>query len=302
MVAIRAEMDGAHAQPDKLLGAYLGVATLGMFLWDVLTNLSAEYHLLFKRKIGIPTLVYLWARANAVIGITLITLVFESLLLFFRLRAVYMDRKKVVYGFAVSLVIVTGCSCAIPFVAEAHPIGPTNAYCTATLNLRLAEAMLIVPLANHIAVFFAIAYQLIERSEITLETNRERTSSYASRLRKFFRGKRLRGISRTLVIDGQNYILYVSSSSSALHYADSRDPRRVFLLTTAAATAMMAIGHLPDTYRCVLVAFHAAVENSMNCYLFRSVRAKDTTVITDSTINFRQADSLSMVPQSSSAV
>ena len=81
MVAIHIETDGVQAQPDKLLGSYIAVALLGvstivafvhyfkihtcdkqMFLWDVLTNLSSEYELLLKRKIGFPTLVYLWAR------------------------------------------------------------------------------------------------------------------------------------------------------------------------------------------------------------------------------------------------
>ncbi|KAK7056464.1 hypothetical protein VNI00_003019 [Paramarasmius palmivorus] len=229
MVAIHIETDGVQAQPDTLLGSYIAVALLGMFLWDVLTNLSSEYELLLKRKIGFPTLVYLWARINSIVGLTLIGIAFaapigkycsifiqislaglppfigsESLLLFFRLRAVYMDNKRVVRAFLVSLIVIVGCSLSLPFVGEAHQIGPTNAFCTATLNTKLAEAMLVIPLANHIAVFLAISYRLLPRPDETEARNSEQRTS--SRLKSMFDGERLRGISRTLVIDGQNYI------------------------------------------------------------------------------------------------
>ncbi|KAK7056485.1 hypothetical protein VNI00_003040 [Paramarasmius palmivorus] len=303
----RSETDPTQAQPDELLGSYIAVGTLAIFLWDVLTNLSSEYHLLFnKRKIGFPTIVYLWARVTTLVGLTLTALVFaapigkccsiftqiilagfpsfiasESLLVFFRLRAVYMDRKGVIRAFLVSLIIVVGCSCSLPFVGEAHRIGSTNAYCTATLNTKLAEAMLIIPLINHIAVFLAISYQLMPKSEIS-----DSVKSSESII-KAISGNRLHGLSRTLVIDGQKYIL-------------------VFLITTTLAAVIIAIGDLPDTYRFVLVGLHIAIENSMNSYLFRSVRAKaSSTDVLGSTMNFRHTESddlessaASEVPQS----
>ncbi|EEB90317.1 hypothetical protein MPER_11490 [Moniliophthora perniciosa FA553] len=280
--AIRAESD-VHPLPAELPGAYIAVATMGMFLWDILTNLSSEYQFVLKRRIGWPgwpALVYLWSRANTLAGLIGATLFFaapigrfcsifskailigfppfvasETLVLFFRVRAVYMGRKRVVTAFLISLLITVGCSTLIPFVGEGFQISPENRYCTARMNPALGEAMLIIPLLNHISVFFAISFRLMP-AHIFEESSSKR--GFLSKARVFFRGKHLPSLSKTLLVDGQRYIL-------------------VFILTTIATVVAMAIGHLPDIYRFILVAPHVAVENSMNCYLFRSVRIKVLT-------------------------
>ncbi|KAI3616958.1 hypothetical protein WG66_004368 [Moniliophthora roreri] len=297
--AIRAESD-VHPLPAELPGAYIAVATMGMFLWDILTNLSSEYHFVLKRKIGWPALVYLWSRlnirANTLAGLIGGTLFFaapigrfcsifskailigfppfvasETLLLFFRVRAVYMGRKRVVTAFFISLLITVGCSTLIPFVGEGFQISPENRYCTARMNPALGEAMLIIPLLNHISVFFAISFRLMP-AHIFEESSSKR--GFLSKARVFFRGKHLPSLSKTLLVDGQRYIL-------------------VFILTTIATVVAMAIGHLPDIYRFILVAPHVAIENSMNCYLFRSIRIKALTPdvqVTESTIHFHQTE------------
>jgi hypothetical protein len=73
------------------------------------------------------------------------------------------------------------------------------------MNAALAEAMLIIPLVNHLAVFFAISYRLAPRDETGPGEKRDRTLLY--KVTALFRGKRLRGLTRTLFIDGQRYIL-----------------------------------------------------------------------------------------------
>ncbi|ESK90152.1 hypothetical protein Moror_7774 [Moniliophthora roreri MCA 2997] len=283
----------AESQPAQLAGSYIAVATMGMFLWDVLINLSDEYHFVLKRRITFATIAYLCSRITTLAGLIGATLVLaapigrycpillkailiglpafvasESLLLFFRLRAVYMDRKAVVRAFFISLLIIVGCSTLIPFVGQATQISPENRYCTvAKVNPALGEAMLIVPLVNHIAVFFAISFRLMP-AQIWEESSCKRGS--LSKVKAFFRTRNLPLISRTLVIDGQRYIL-------------------AFILTTIIASVTMAIGSLPDIYRFVLITPHIAIENSMNCYLFRSIREKALTPgaqITESTVHF----------------
>ncbi|KAI3608166.1 hypothetical protein WG66_006534 [Moniliophthora roreri] len=257
--ATRAESD-VHPQRAQLPGSYIAVATMGMFLWDFLTNLSSEYHYILKRRITIPTVVYLWSRANTLTGLIGATLFFaapigrfcsifskailigfppfiasETLLLFFRIRAVYKERKVVVRAFFISVLITVGCSFLIPFVGEGFQISPENRYCTARFNPALAEAMLVIPLLNHIAVFFAISFGLIP-AQIREESSSKR--GFLSKMKVFFRPKNLPSISKTLFVDGQRYIL-------------------VFILTTIFSIATMAIGHLPEIYRSIRIKFLA---------------------------------------------
>ncbi|EEB93790.1 hypothetical protein MPER_07512, partial [Moniliophthora perniciosa FA553] len=162
--AIRTVPD-VHPQPAQLLGSYIAVATMGMFLWDISTNLGNEYHYILKQKIKFPAVVYFWSRANAFAGLIGATLFFaapigrycsifskailigfppfiasETLLLFFRIRAVYKDQEVIVRAFFISLLITVGCSFLIPFVGEGFQISPENRYCTARFNPALSEA------------------------------------------------------------------------------------------------------------------------------------------------------------------
>ncbi|KAK7033655.1 hypothetical protein VNI00_012655 [Paramarasmius palmivorus] len=181
-----------------------------------------------------------------------------------------MDRQGVVIGFFVALLITVGSTTLIPFAGEAYQIGPANPFCTARMNPALAQVMLLVPLPNQLAIFFAISWRLLPR-HILEESSSERT--FPSKLKVVFRGKHLPALSKTLFIDGQRYIL-------------------VFIVTTIITAVTMSIKELPDIYRFILVAPHIAIENSMNSYLFRSVRAALTTnVVTESTIHFRQTES-----------
>ncbi|ESK90828.1 hypothetical protein Moror_16534 [Moniliophthora roreri MCA 2997] len=284
----------SDTSPPYPLGAYIVVGTLGMFLWEILINLGSEYKLLLKRRIGLPTIVYYWARINTFAGLVGAVLFFtvplgrycttiskailigispfvtsETLLLFFRLRAVYWENRRMVIGFFVSFLVVTGCSTLIPFAGAGYRIGPSNPYCTANMNARLAEAMLLIPLLNHIAVFIAISVRLSQLNSIK-DFGSSPRKGLVFQVKAFWRGKHLPLLSKTVLQDGQIYIL-------------------IFILTTIATSIMMAIGRLNVIYRFILIAPHAAIENSMNSYLFRSVRATllPTQDVTTPTLHFR---------------
>ncbi|KAI3608148.1 hypothetical protein WG66_006488, partial [Moniliophthora roreri] len=153
------------AFPPHPIGSYIAVATLGMFLWDVLTNLRSEYRLVLKRRFGLLTVAYVWARVIALmflIGLTIfltfpldracstVSTIFlsllptfvtaESLLLFFRVRAVYLEQRRVVVAFFIFFLIVVASSVSAPFSGAGFPADPTSPYCTALVNTPLSEA------------------------------------------------------------------------------------------------------------------------------------------------------------------
>ena len=132
----------------------------------------------------------------------------ETLLLFFRVRAVFLDSPSVIRFFLVSFLGVTIFSAFIPLSLSGGNIPGTD-YCTIThLNRPLATALLVVPLANHITVFLAVSYRLLESFDINGRA--ENTRIWYSRTPKFCRVPRgFPLLTRTVVNDGQIYILYV---------------------------------------------------------------------------------------------
>ncbi|KAI3608208.1 hypothetical protein WG66_006535 [Moniliophthora roreri] len=253
-----------HPQPAQLPGSYIAVATMGCLDVDYDSGcMTRECCIRAHTFVGLIGATLFFAapigRFCSIFSKAILIgfppfIASETLLLFFRVRAVYIERKVVVRAFFISLLITIGCSFLIPFVGEGFQISPENRYCTARMNPALAEAMLIIPLLNHIAVFFAISFRLMP-NQIWEQSSSKR--GFLVKMKAFFRTKNLPSISKTLVVDGQRYIL-------------------VFILTTIIVAATMATG-LPDIYRFVLVAPHVAIENSMNCYLFRSIRIKALT-------------------------
>ncbi|KAJ8075278.1 hypothetical protein PM082_019614 [Marasmius tenuissimus] len=253
---------------------YIIVSALTAFVWDVSLNLGHDYRLLLsgKTRIGWPTIVYITTRIATFGGLLMSCALFlaqsshcnlilkillggfpvfvasETLLLFFRLRAVYLPDRAVVTWFFISLFVVSACSIAIPFAASSGNI-PGTEYCMiVTMNIPLAIALLLIPLVNHVAVFFAISYQLLGTSRF------ERVGTGRVRIRKFWiLGRHLPILSRTLIQDGQIYIL-------------------TFIVTTLITVITMSIESLPDVFHFILIAPHLVIENCMNGYLFRHVR------------------------------
>ncbi|KAK7031282.1 hypothetical protein VNI00_013535 [Paramarasmius palmivorus] len=257
------------------MGSYIFAGTLGMFLWDLIIHLEDEYTLLLKPKIRLPTIVYLWSRFNALFGLVISTVFFTaplgehcaivgkimagglppivtsaSFLRFFCVRAFYLDNRRVVTGFFLLFLIVTGFSALIPLASVGGRVGPESAYCTVTKkNTRLALAITTVAVINNLAIFVAIAIKLMPpRDE---EEARDQTRM--SRFRRLLQGKHLPALSRALWQEGQKYIL-------------------TFVVSALITIAGFATGFVPEIYGYILVAPHIAIENSMMSYLIRRIR------------------------------
>ncbi|KAJ8077822.1 hypothetical protein PM082_002259 [Marasmius tenuissimus] len=258
---------------------YSVVSAFTIFVWDVVYNLYDDYRLLLSggARIGWPTLVYVFTRLLTFTGLVLTILFFlapmgsrchhlnqalfggfpafvtsESLLLFFRVRAIFITSRPITLFFLVSLLIVTASSTLIPLALSGDNIPGTD-YCVITkLNRPFATVLLLVPLANHITVFIAISYRLLQYSQPAEGAEQDR-QRFCRPPGFIARRNALPLLTRTLVKDGQIYIL-------------------TFIATTLITAVLMSIDSVPDAIHYILIPPHIVIENCMNGYLFRHVR------------------------------
>ncbi|KAJ3489007.1 hypothetical protein NLJ89_g11566 [Agrocybe chaxingu] len=204
------------------VASYILVGSLGVLIWDILNNLSSDYRLLTKYRIGLPTIAYFISRVGS-LAYVLCSTIFEtypadncalfekilcglypvaipatSLLFFFRVRAIF-DRNKVVVAFFAFmwLAVLGGCITVTRGVTGIN-IGPTK-YC---LNFALEDyvaAAAIIPLVNDTLVFFAISVRLM--------TNTHVEYNLRNGIKTLVSGDYLPAFSKTLFQDGQIYYL-----------------------------------------------------------------------------------------------
>ncbi|KAI3618170.1 hypothetical protein WG66_005699 [Moniliophthora roreri] len=250
---------GSIPFPPHLIGSYITVATLGLSMGRLIALIILMGTVIF---LTVPLDRY--CSIFALIGLSLLPtfVIAESLLLFFRVRAIYLGQRRVVMAFLVLFLIVVASSALIPFTGTGSPAGPTNSYCTVSesTNMQLSAVLIIIPLINKIFIFLAISYKLVPpRFEEGESAHWQKWLVLDLRTWAFWRGKDLPMLSRTLWQDGQIYIL-------------------IFILTTVVAVVPMSVANVPVIYRSIFLVPHIAIENSMNSYLFRSIRATMTSL------------------------
>ncbi|KAG6909496.1 hypothetical protein DXG01_017218 [Tephrocybe rancida] len=248
------------------IAAYVMVGSIGALIWDILINVDSDFKLLFRHKIGVPTLVYFLSRAGVLVYV-LMNVIFQtaalpncqvikktvcvlyhvafsstSLLFFLRVRAVFIHNKVVVAFFAVLWLSVLGGSLTVATVGNAAHLGPTH-HCSATRLKQYASAAPITFAINDTFVFLAISWQLL------FNATRDSTQGFKSRIR----GKYLPAFSRALLQDGQVYYL-VSVTSN---------------ITVAVITWAQAV---PLSYRLMFTIFNVTLTNMMACRVFRHTR------------------------------
>ncbi|KAF8154826.1 hypothetical protein B0H34DRAFT_718046 [Crassisporium funariophilum] len=279
------------------ISTYILVGSLGVMIWDILNNLQGDIKLLFKHKIGLPTVAYFISRLGS-LGYVLASTIFEtaptgncasfekgldwlypiaipatSLLFFFRVRAVF-DRNNYVVGFFAFmwLAVLGGCLTVTQGVVGVH-IGPTN-YC---LNGSLApyvSAAAIIPLVNDTLVFLAITYRLM--------SNAHRDYSIKDGVRVLVFGDYMPAFSRALLQDGQVYYLTTVTTS---------------LMTVI----MLYIDSVPIAYRTMFTVPNIMLMNVMACRVFRNTKFglfRETAISTSKMMSRDDVTGPSVIPLS----
>ncbi|KDR72366.1 hypothetical protein GALMADRAFT_229145 [Galerina marginata CBS 339.88] len=250
------------------ISIYIYVGSLAVMLWDMISNVKADYVLCTKYRIGLPTIVYGISRLGTLAYILAATIfesaptgncaIFEkvvdglfplavsstSFLFFLRVRAIFIHNKAVVAFFAFMwLTVLAGTLTATQGVAGGE-IGTTK-YCTHVKMEHYISAAAITPLVHDTLVFLAISWRLMMNSYIDI--------SLKGGVRTLFFGEYLPALSRALLQDGQVY--YLTSLS-----------------TNLLIVIMLYVSSEPITYRTMLPAPNNVLINALACHVFRKTK------------------------------
>ncbi|KAJ7459577.1 hypothetical protein B0H11DRAFT_2059063 [Mycena galericulata] len=239
---------------------YVWVGTAAVFIWDILNNIKADFHLLFKCRIRPPIIAYFTSRIICfvwVVGFTAfltspvggchtLDLVLDSLypiavpstslLFFFRVRAIYANSRPITIAFAFLWIAEVAACITIPFGTGGINIGPTR-YCTIAELAPYTSSASITPTVFDTAVFVAISYRFVSNTHVNY--------TFREKCRAFISGAYLPSFSKALFVDGQKYYMITVISNIALSvmiYAPGVSPglRSILALPNVMLTSIMA--------------------------------------------------------------
>ncbi|KAF7336004.1 hypothetical protein MSAN_02314100 [Mycena sanguinolenta] len=247
---------------------YFIAATLGAYMWDIGLNLGNDYALLFKHRVGFPTIVYFLSKAftlafiltffifavapvencNAlVLGFTIsavLTQTSTAMLFFLRVTAVWHSNRIAYAVFSILWLAVLGAGIVDPVGIRGIHIASTK-YCIDTVIPGSTEATVIMPLINDTAIFLAITYRVLAHTIAG--------DSLMARLRIFFGGHGLSALSRALLQSGQHFYL-------------------IAVATNIILLVVLKMPQLSPVYHAMLAFPGFAIVNAMACLVFRRIK------------------------------
>ncbi|KDR73162.1 hypothetical protein GALMADRAFT_125223 [Galerina marginata CBS 339.88] len=282
---------------EVTVASYILVGSLGVLIWDILNNLSGDYKLLTKHRVGPPTLAYFLSRIGSlayVLGSTIfetahagncatfekvvcalypVAIPATSLLFFFRVRAVFDSNKYVIAFFAFMWLAVLGGCITVTRGVTGINIGPTD-YCLNAALENYVSAAAIIPLVNDTLVFLAISFRLMTNTHIDYNIR--------SGVKTLVFGEYLPAFSKTLFQDGQVYYLTTVTTN---------------LLTVI----MLYVTAVPITYRTMFTVPNITLMNIMACRVFRNTKlgmSREPTISSNSKLMSRGETPTTIIPLS----
>lgn len=255
---------------------YITVATLAVFVWEILISIFDDYKLLFKHRMRPPTIVYFLSRLCCLgftISATLIrveslippstcvmlgrivviffstAVVFTSLLFFFRTRAIFDGHHWIIAVFAGLWLAVLGGSLAFIIDVFDAPKPAPHAHIMFCIKENInpfVAASTIIPLINDTLVFLAITWRL-SRSSYARHTLK-------NGLRTLVLGDYLPVFSKALLQDGQAYYLTIITMN-------------LIAVITLFDHSIPAI----QTLRTMFTVPNVALMNIMACRVYRNI-------------------------------
>ncbi|KIK53983.1 hypothetical protein GYMLUDRAFT_106732, partial [Collybiopsis luxurians FD-317 M1] len=245
--------------------SYIFAGASGIFVWDILSNLTADWNLFRLAKnryalaaytlssgvvtacmatsLNVASIAY--PVGNCKLGDIAVDCFFpvgiagSCFLFFLRARAVYMNRLYIVAIFAFLWLSVLAACITVPFgtVSDSINIEDTP-YCVTVATEDFAKAAVIVPTVYDTVIFLAISYKLMSYGFSDNHGFRHRIL-----------GTNLPAFSRAMLRDGQKY----------------------YLVTVLSNLVTIALGCSPvnPAYQSVFTVPNMMLTNIMACYVYR---------------------------------
>ncbi|KAF9457501.1 hypothetical protein BDZ94DRAFT_225354 [Collybia nuda] len=246
--------------------AYVAIGGLAVLVWDIITHLYADWKLLTRYKVALPTIVYFLSRLSTlaymlvgtifqtaptgnceVVGETTctiyhVTVSSTALLFFLRVRAIFNKNRYITAIFFLLWIGVLGGSLTVVTSLSGVPIGNTK-YCTFSNFKPYRSTANIIVATFDTSVFIAVTWRLSFRKAYT---------KGGGRTFDFF-GQYLPSFTRALLQDGQKYYMVATVSNLLVLIMD------------------FAPG-IPIAYRTILLMPTIALGNIMACSVFRHTK------------------------------
>ncbi|KAI0783244.1 hypothetical protein C8Q75DRAFT_726331 [Abortiporus biennis] len=246
---------------------YVFVGTLAAWIWDYLMSIWDEYRIFRKSGIKAIDIVYLLARfttfSHIITALLFITAPIEhchameiasawvaflamplnTLLFFFRIRAIFRDSRLVATAFAI-LWLFTLAGAVSAFSLHSIQLGPTR-YCIAQAKPWISVGPIAIAVYDT-AVYLSIGIRLTINS-------REFSLNRHNKIKVFFHGSGVSRISRSLLLSGQLYYLVTVTVNIAI-------------MISVVSSSVSPI------YRSMLLVPNIALQNAMACRVYRQVK------------------------------
>ncbi|KAH8102115.1 hypothetical protein BXZ70DRAFT_54267 [Cristinia sonorae] len=248
---------------------YILIGTLAAWLWDTVLSAEEEWRMFYEYGLKCPDVVYILSRLttgffifSTAIGSVAPTthcrtlakiegcaaamqFPTSSLLFLFRIRAVFFDNTPVLLLFFSLWLSILGTDILTPIFFDGVFLGDTS-ICE---NKRLSDASavgIVLTAANDTLVFVAITAKV-------LWLNHRGGRTWAARVRTFFTGEGISGVSRIVLQTGQMYYL-------------------VTVGFTVASALMILTPAVPTAYADAMVPVSACVTNMMITRVYRRLK------------------------------
>ncbi|KAF7354710.1 hypothetical protein MSAN_01384800 [Mycena sanguinolenta] len=242
-------------------------STAQAYIWDIALNLGNDCALLFRHRIGFPTVVYFLSRAftlsyiltsfvfqvaavkdcealQHVLGVSvLLGQTATSMLFLLRAAAVWHSNKIALATFSLLWIGVIGANITVPVEVRGVHIGPTLHCINSALPQNL-EVVGIMSLIYDTVIFFAISYRIIS---YTVDADSSRDL-----IRAFFGRGQLSKLSLTLIQSGQQF----------------------YLVAMCTNIIVLVLLWLPvsEIYKGMITIPAIAIINAMACLVFRKTK------------------------------
>jgi hypothetical protein len=187
----------------------------------------------------------------------------SSALFFFRVRGVYCNNRIITVVFGFLWIALFGISFTIiPAIKGTH-IGTTQ-WCMITSVAPYASAPIVLNAVNDTLIFIAISVRLVSFSSAS--------DSFGARMKSFWLGDGLPGLSRALLRGGQVYYLFVTVFFR--HFLNVLTNFSVISATISLNIVSAVMIHAPvdPVFHAMLGVSNFALESAMACRVFRAVR------------------------------
>ncbi|KAJ7864447.1 hypothetical protein B0H14DRAFT_2736316 [Mycena olivaceomarginata] len=243
-----------------------------VLIWDILCSVRDEYSLLFKHKMSLVVVAYVFSRVGSlvyVLGFTIfatyplkdcsaayvafnsfytVSLSATAFLFLFRVRAIYGGGRLITVIFGILWLAVVATSITSLFAASVISFADPPQCIIKSVKSYARSSGIMITLYDTI-VFLSISFRLVSTFRETQPQTRK------EKLMAWFSGANMPAFSKALLLDGQMYYMFT-------------------VISNITVTIVAFIPSISPVHRSFLVVPNVAIMSIMGCRVYRNTKLK----------------------------